>query len=572
MSLKRLFATAALALLLSGCGHSPYSTRYNLDFEYLSGDSIPTQWESPFSGFNGYTAAADHAQAHSGRTSLRLERVDSTQASSTDFWIQLPPAMVAGRELTLSGWIRTSDVESGFADLFIDETGSDITPDDPTRGVRGSMEWTHVSLTRKISEHASGVDIGGMLEGGGQAWFDDLRLSIDSQELADTLIPAPKTRLSRSDKKALRKYIYPLHSLDPTADTSDLTVLRRLVGTSHVVGLGENTHGSGETFRLKHRLVRYLTQNMGFDSFSIEGNMAASHRLNEYAQHGRGKLDTLIRNTFWPYDELANLVKWMRHYNRAESRISFSGFDMQGYESPISVLKQGLKDDVQAMALLTPLEPLFEKAIVYSTEIQRDSASAAHLHAQLNLLSERIEKSAAPEKPWLQQNITLLRQFLGQGNNYRWRDRCMAENLLWIKRQNPASKILIWAHNGHVQKNSGVMGNILNDTLGTDYVNFGFTFYKGSYAGNPPILPAQSAYPGTLEYLLEQLDEPIFILDLKRLRADRSPALKWLGEIKFRHLGVIRFSNEFWDRGVADKFDYLIFFRESTPAKFFFAE
>lgn len=153
----------------------------------------------------------------------------------------------------------------------------------------------------------------------------------------------------------------------------------------------------------------------------------------------------------------------------------------------------------------------------------------------------------------------------------KWRDDCMADDLLWINKQNPLSRIVIWAHNGHIQKCGNKMGYFLKESLGTDYVSVGFTFYDGAYSAirrssDPSIHRAQCAYPGTLEYLLEQLDEPIFILDLKKIQSENSPIMAWIDDLNFRHVGAVKIEQEFSDRKITDAFDYLLFIRKSTPS------
>lgn len=168
------------------------------------------------------------------------------------------------------------------------------------------------------------------------------------------------------------------------------------------------------------------------------------------------------------------------------------------------------------------------------------------------------------------QQITLLRQFIGQGPYLTQRDRCMAENLLWIRDQNPSSKIIAWAHNDHIKKSEGAMGNFLADSLKNNYRAFGFTFYEGSYRakvrGTDAGVDAEQAYPGTLEYLLEQLDEPVLLLDLKSMREQDSPVLMWIDNLSYRSVGAIKQMNEFTGRNISDDFDYLIFIRQSTPS------
>ena len=87
---------------------------------------------------------------------------------------------------------------------------------------------------------------------------------------------------------------------------------------------------------------------------------------------------------------------------------------------------------------------------------------------------------------------------------------------------------------------------LLDKEPGKDYVNFGFTFHEGCYTGIAPdeqqrwLHDAQTAYPGTLKYLLHQLDEPIFLLDLRRMHKERFPILEWINQMEFRYVGVVK--------------------------------
>ena len=57
----------------------------------------------------------------------------------------------------------------------------------------------------------------------------------------------------------------PIRSIDPSRsadDFSDLEPIRRAIGDSRVVLLGEQSHGDGATFLAKARLVKFLHQRM----------------------------------------------------------------------------------------------------------------------------------------------------------------------------------------------------------------------------------------------------------------------------------------------------------------------
>lgn len=77
--------------------------------------------------------------------------------------------------------------------------------------------------------------------------------------------------------------------------------------------------------------------------------------------------------------------------------------------------------------------------------------------------------------------------------------------------------------------------------------------------------PAVTAFPETYEHFLNQMDEPSFILDLKKIKADKPVELDWLlSTLPFRIVGANKQDIEFQDTNIADAFDYLIFIKTST--------
>ncbi|HXY41772.1 MAG TPA: carboxypeptidase regulatory-like domain-containing protein, partial [Vicinamibacteria bacterium] len=62
----------------------------------------------------------------------------------------------------------------------------------------------------------------------------------------------------------IRRQAHPLTTVEPGRSLADLEPLRAVVGEARVVGLGEATHGTREFFQLKHRLLEFLVERMGF--------------------------------------------------------------------------------------------------------------------------------------------------------------------------------------------------------------------------------------------------------------------------------------------------------------------
>jgi hypothetical protein len=71
-----------------------------------------------------------------------------------------------------------------------------------------------------------------------------------------------------------------LKTTDPNAPLDDLAPLQQLIGNASIVGLGEDTHGSHEFFTMKHRLLEFLVEKMGFTMFAMEGSWSAGEKIN----------------------------------------------------------------------------------------------------------------------------------------------------------------------------------------------------------------------------------------------------------------------------------------------------
>src|SRR5690606_19856995 len=113
------------------------------------------------------------------------------------------------------------------------------------------------------------------------------------------------------------------------------------------------------------------------------------------------------------------------------------------------------------------------------------------------------------------------------------RDRFMYQNVDWIKQNNISSKLIVSAHNFHVSKeNSRSMGFHINQKYQDDYVNFGFAFYEGNYTAKIDkkigTYTSQTAPVGSVEYNLNSLNIPYFILDLKSIKKDNSELGRWI--------------------------------------------
>lgn len=133
-----------------------------------------------------------------------------------------------------------------------------------------------------------------------------------------------------------------------TDEREDLEPFRTVWESRRVVALGEASHGTSEFFLLKHRLVRYLVEELGFRHFAMETPPRVAEVLDRFIQGGDAAPERVL---YWPWAtaEYMRLLEWMREYNAgapAGERIRFHGIDPQ----------EGDRDQAMASNTLAILE------------------------------------------------------------------------------------------------------------------------------------------------------------------------------------------------------------------------
>jgi erythromycin esterase-like protein len=183
--------------------------------------------------------------------------------------------------------------------------------------------------------------------------------------LAALLLSLAHTREAGAEDSSavdwMRRMAKPFETCQPRDERRDLTSLRRIVGSAHVVALGDGTCGTREFFQLKHRIVEYLVSEMGFTAFAIDANMPEARKLNDYVLAGRGDPRALLVGLkYWPWntEEMLEFVEWMRGFNASgRGHLQFFGFDMAKPTVPTEIVQSFLRrvdptwaDSVEALS------------------------------------------------------------------------------------------------------------------------------------------------------------------------------------------------------------------------------
>jgi len=411
----------------------------------------------------------------------------------------------------------------------------------------------------------------------------------------------PPDRLSQQ----IQRSAIHLDTLQAGHGFDDLHPFAHVVGDARIVALGEATHGTREFFLLKHRLVEFLVAELGFNVFAIEANWPESEVVNEYVLTGKGDPAAALAGLrFWTWDteEVLALIEWMRSWNARQGQVRpvrFAGIDAQFPSRAVSRIR----------AYLRAVDPAFQGAIASTLEqievLERfgehgDDDTERHLSEATRELGARLraEQSlytarSSPEE-WrrashharILSQIDELRHAADDTIQFTVRDRAMADNVNYLLHDGkPETKVIVWAHNGHVTRDSRglfdpdvmTMGRMLSERHGDRYLAVGFAFGTGSFQA---IVDADSdtaklddVHVGTPRdgcfdaVLMVAARTPGFLLDMRQQAGELT---EWLHREQLsRETGAVFLSEEDMHARVipAARYDVLAFVRHTTRAR-----
>ena len=580
--MRRVLLALCLSLLAVSFASAAPKPRPFLDLDFEA-QECTSGW-TPFST-GRFETLIDGSDAGSGRQSIRLRFLETSRWDPSwgyaIHWQAFPAAEAAGRKLRLSGLIRTEDVAPGYAGLWWtveDSQGNFLSADfSAGGGGRRTTPWTRHQIEIDVPSNAARVLFGVGLSGGGTAWFDALSIEVDGHPYVQGK-QAVTPRPTAGAVNWLRKAVIPFATAEAGNGFDDLQPLRKLIGDARIVSLGEGTHGTREFFQMKHRLLEFLVEEMGFTHFSIEANMPEAYRLNDYVLTGKGNPRELLKGMYfwtWNTQEVLDMILWMREYNASgKGPVQFTGFDMQFAGLASANVRNFLKVAdgsyaVEAGIAMARADAADNRRRATAEDVAAARSVYEHMQARRGAYLARF---ATERVDFAIQNARVVVQCLEDIAGIRSRDESMAENVDWILDYAPAgSKIVLWAHNMHVSKRPGWMGKYLQQRHDDDMVVLGFAYGAGRYNALDRSRGALQAnetlppVPNSVETYLGSAGIPRFILDLRRV-PNGAPA-QWLKTSKgFRHIGAVAARCAFGQATVADDYDALIWFDHTNPS------
>lgn len=343
--------------------------------------------------------------------------------------------------------------------------------------------------------------------------------------------------------KWLREKSVHLKTVAAGSGFDDMQPLKTMIGDARIVALGEADHLNRDFYRVKHRMVEFLVNEMDFTVFAIEATFAGALELNDYILTGDGTPEKALAALVYPAwrtEAVLEMVKWMRQYNAAhEKKIKFYGFDNKpatgSAEAVYDYLRKtnGTKDYDQ---LLSSLMQLSIAPRSWKGPNEQLRKSVEQIKSLITYLENQWPVRARPssqqeiqgEKQWrltVQHARVLLQnaEFLSAPSISKatdLRDKSMAQNVRWLMDYEEGAKIILWAANTHIMTMpySGCMGDYLRRTYGKDMVVFGLMRNRKSDALSPDSTDQGYGAPkGSVEALLTEAGLDMAVINLRSL-------------------------------------------------------
>ncbi|WP_432411208.1 erythromycin esterase family protein [Rasiella sp. SM2506] len=290
----------------------------------------------------------------------------------------------------------------------------------------------------------------------------------------------------------------PFTTVNATAFQEQIKTISK---AASIVGLGEVSHYTKECYQLKETAIITL-MHQGYDALVLEVDFGQALLWNDFVVHGKGDLDELVSTSGWftyRTEEFKSLLKNIRNFNATSAnKFQVFGMEMTAMHNNIDWLISYVSKTPEVSNALLPLLQK-ERQIVafnqYSEEERTDYWNLYYLLKEFLEIHKTTLINANGEKDYkIAERITeITRQFatyISQddfGLKAEFRDQFSARNIIWVNNLFPEdSKLVLWAHNGHVAKTSplfnyDVLGSYLKRWYGDGYVAIGFTFNQGDF-------------------------------------------------------------------------------------------
>jgi erythromycin esterase len=348
----------------------------------------------------------------------------------------------------------------------------------------------------------------------------------------------------------IKEHALVIHNTEPTNETyADLAPLKAVLSQVEVVGLGEQTHYDGHTFKAKTRLVKFLHQEMGYEVLAFESGFYDTYKAWQDIQIGKPAQTAARKSIYglWITAETEELFKYIDSQKNTARPLILAGIDCKfsgdyAKETLLSDLEaylrsfnaKVLQDSLQWAAFGKSMLRVIEVSDYMSKPSAADTLNAQRtLGDMLSAIEEKTTLAGGASQEdafWRQFCKSTLTEATKRYSKAQVRDRQMGENLLFLKDElYKDKKMMVWAASSHLtydgeniertfyQQNLR-LGDYIKQAYGDKYYNIGFTGYEGKIGKLLffPLIKVKKHKENSIEHLLGQTGQPFLLLDLNK--------------------------------------------------------
>lgn len=221
----RIRQSALCFLMICLCGPGLADANLAVNGTFETGDTDrPDHWElfvmPPTHPNDPQAEGGLDAVAHSGSRSVKLHNPQPYKNEPYNNWSQQIAGPVAGKKLTVKGFIRTDNATS--ASIWVQcwrKNPLALAHVAETPAVTETQDWTAVDVTFTVPDTTDFAIIRCVLRGKGTAWFDDIEI-IDETPPPAQEAPAPsQPNVAEEMVKATERMSETVHELRESNDT-----------------------------------------------------------------------------------------------------------------------------------------------------------------------------------------------------------------------------------------------------------------------------------------------------------------------------------------------------------------
>lgn len=261
-------------------------------------------------------------------------------------------------------------------------------------------------------------------------------------------------------------------NLPENVSIEDFSFLKEELKNTQVVMLGEMSHFDGNVFEMKTKIVKYLHQEMGYNTIAFESGVYDVWKAQKSINNNESTKVALENSLFTIWAKKNEFKSFIEFYDQNKSNLKLFGFDNQitgkyGEKELFTDLFDYCKQNKLPLDLnKEDLELLFESMYFSGVFDEGDITYTQFKNSFYKLLTS-IEQKPKTETNFYWTQIVKSLLALGEENYKRirvlstfnttlqdnLRDKQMADNLLAYIKTHPNEKIICWGANQHFANN-----------------------------------------------------------------------------------------------------------------------